>query len=206
MRGQRAVFTYLENLRRHDAPRFIGHNPAGGWMILGLLTLLVVISATGVMQLTRQFFGEEWVELTHEWSANALLVLIPIHVAGVAVSSLLHRENLIKAMIVGWKPARTGDPISASGFRDFIITRLHGLEGLVLLMVCTATAFFYGWQTTSGVVRDLQTAPEAGIAAPPPATQQSRPAAQLTPEMYGPLLSEETRRRLKKKRRWRSRK
>ncbi len=46
---------------------------------------------------------EEYWEELHEDCANFTLLLIGIHVLGVIVSSRLHRENLVKAMLVGYK-------------------------------------------------------------------------------------------------------
>lgn len=52
--------------------------------------------------------GEEFWEEVHEIFVNCALFLIAIHISGVAVSSYLHKENLIKVMITGRKEIRRG--------------------------------------------------------------------------------------------------
>jgi cytochrome b len=103
VRSPRQVLAYLRDVASFKAPRHLGHNPAGGAMILALLAALIGTAVTGYMMTTQAYWGAEWVEQVHEALANGTLVLAGLHVLGVLASSLLHRENLVKAMWTGRK-------------------------------------------------------------------------------------------------------
>lgn len=95
------LFAYVRGLLAGHAPRHLGHNPAGGAMTIAMLAMLVATAATGVLTLQ----GGEAFEELHEAAANAMLVLVIFHLAGVVLSSLLHGENLVTAMLTGRKRA-----------------------------------------------------------------------------------------------------
>jgi cytochrome b len=97
------VLRYLRMLARGKAARHLGHNPAGGAMIVALLAMVALTAASGWLSITDRFWGVAWVEELHEVAAYITLVLVGLHVVGVLVSSLLHGENLVLAMITGRK-------------------------------------------------------------------------------------------------------
>jgi cytochrome b len=99
----RAVITLAE-------PRYIGHNPLGGWMVVALLSMAGAAGLSGWLSVTDRFWGAKWLQELHEGLANTFLLLVAVHVAGVVFTSLRHGENLVRAMITGRKRApRPGD-------------------------------------------------------------------------------------------------
>ena len=72
-------------------------------MIVALLVMLAVTGVTGYMMTTGAYGPTKNIEEIHEVFANLTVGLIAFHVLGVLLSSFTHRENLVKAMITGWK-------------------------------------------------------------------------------------------------------
>lgn len=111
------AWQYLKDTLRLRARRYLGHNPAGGAMIIFLLISLVLTTLTGLAaygasesagplaawlgNLSEQ--SEHAIKEVHEFFANFTLVLVAMHVAGVIFESLVHRENLVRSMIHGYK-------------------------------------------------------------------------------------------------------
>jgi cytochrome b len=99
-----AILAYLGDVARFRARRYLGHNPAGGAMILLLMATVATAGVSGWLSQTDRFFAVAWVEDLHRASANLLIVLIVFHLIGVLLSSLIHGENLVRAMVTGRKP------------------------------------------------------------------------------------------------------
>lgn len=112
--GPSKVMAYLKSLMSGSPQHYIGHNPAGSWVIYGLLTLGLLTGASGYA--TYNELGGDWLEDLHEGAANLMLALVGVHVAGVLVSSLLHRENLVRAMIDGYKRGEASEGIRRAGW------------------------------------------------------------------------------------------
>lgn len=114
---------YLGEIAAGRPRHYLGHNPAGAWMVFVLLGVLGTLGVSGLaLQATVEFEGPlveplRWVNdqavheiaIAHRLAINALYLLVPLHVAGVVLASVQHRENLVLAMITGRKRA-TGFP------------------------------------------------------------------------------------------------
>ncbi len=103
VKSPREVLSYLGDVARFRGRRYLGHNPAGGAMIVALLLMLTGTAATGYMMTTDAYWGSKWVEEVHEVFANLTLGLVVLHVLGVLFASFEHGENLVRAMFTGRK-------------------------------------------------------------------------------------------------------
>jgi cytochrome b len=101
--GPQAIVRYTTDMLHMRAQRYLGHNPAGGAMVIMLLATLTVICISGVMMTTDAFWGVKWVDNLHAAASNTALVLVALHIGGVIFASVEHGENLARAMITGWK-------------------------------------------------------------------------------------------------------
>lgn len=120
VRSPSAALTYLKALFAFRAKHYLGHNPAGGLMIIALMLSLLVASMSGLAIYAVEGFGplaelfhlygiwnDKWLEEMHEFFANFTLLLVFVHLGGVLLGSLLHGENLVRAMFTGTKQSDT---------------------------------------------------------------------------------------------------
>src|SRR5512134_3879854 len=106
--GPGAVKRYLWSIVTFRPEHYVGHNPAGGWAVLALLALGIATALSGYASYND--VGGHWLEELHEGAAGAMLALVFVHIGAVLVSSLLHRENLVRAM---WDGFKVGSPAEA---------------------------------------------------------------------------------------------
>jgi len=108
------TFRYVRDLILFRADRHFGHSPGGGAMVVVLLLFLSATVVTGLVvyggeqqagPLAGMFSKDtgESMEEVHELIANVTLALILAHVAAVILASFVLRENLVRAMVTGYK-------------------------------------------------------------------------------------------------------
>ena len=73
----------------------------------------------------------------HETFFNILLVLVCIHVAGVITDILLTRDNLIAAMITGYKSARNRGDAQPAGAVP-LISAIFAIAAAITVVVVIA--------------------------------------------------------------------
>ncbi|ABL71364.1 MULTISPECIES: cytochrome b/b6 domain-containing protein [Paracoccus] len=119
MRGPAATLVYLGDMLRGRERRHLEHNPAGAAMIVALMVTLSGTALSGWLleqsieearavtfvgeHGSREVRGDKTLKEVHETLANLALVLVALHVGGVALTSWRHRENLPRAMVTGRK-------------------------------------------------------------------------------------------------------
>jgi cytochrome b len=116
LRGPRTIVRYLRGLLRREAGERAGHNPAGAWMVVILLSMLLMQGATGLFTNDEIFntgplYGyvsdamslalTSWHRRLFDW----ILILIAVHIAAIAAHRVFAGHRLVGPMFTGRKPA-----------------------------------------------------------------------------------------------------
>jgi len=144
VRGPKTVAVYLRSLLRGNPEHYVGHNPAGALAIMALLGLTLAVAATGWSVYNE--IGGDFSEELHEAMANIMLALIIVHIAAVLISSRLHHENLILAMLDGYK----------SGSPEQGIRRVWRWLAIVMLIAVLGFWWMQGQMAATGSVLHRQ--------------------------------------------------
>ena len=118
----RDTFEHLRGLLLLRPPHYVGHNPTGALMVFALTGVLIALVVTGLLVLG----GEEKqgplaavigysvgsaAKRVHLWLTILLLAMVACHIVGVVAESVLTHDNLVRAIVTGWKKLPPTAPV-----------------------------------------------------------------------------------------------
>lgn len=114
LRSPVAALRHLRHIRRREPDTEIGHNAAGGWMVLVMLALIGVQTGTGLFSNDdgdtegplMHLVGKErsdWLSHIHYLNFKAIEVVIVLHLTAIVTYAVLKRQNLVGPMLTGKK-------------------------------------------------------------------------------------------------------
>ncbi len=132
-------FRHLAHFARREDDNQVGHNAAGGWMVLVLLGDIAVQLGTGLFSNDdggtegplAHFISKDLGDRITDYHAvnfNILLGLICFHVVTIIAYAVVKRHDLVRPMITGRKrlPGATRQPRMASSLLAFLVLALAG--------------------------------------------------------------------------------
>ncbi|MCX5539628.1 cytochrome b/b6 domain-containing protein [Paraburkholderia sp. CNPSo 3076] len=141
----RKAIEHLRHLWRREPDVQVGHNAAGGWMVLLLLALLLVETLTGLYDNNDIADEGPLSEIVpakianaiaglHAWGWDLLAAAVVLHVCAIAVYALVKGHNLVGPMVSGKKrlPASVCAPARGS---LWLAALLMGLCGVVVALL-----------------------------------------------------------------------
>ena len=121
--GPGAVLEYMRSALFGGGKRHIGHNPGSAIAIFALLALVLALAVTGFMMGQ----GNEAIKEVHEILAWVTVGVVVVHVLGVALHTIRHRENITASMFNGRKHAEPSEAITSA--RPIIAVVFLALSG-----------------------------------------------------------------------------
>ena len=101
------LVAYFRGMFSAGSRRWSGHNPASSWAAVAMVGLGLGLGTTGFLMASSG--GNDTLKEVHELMANAFLVVVLLHVAGVVAHVLRHRDHLPASMVTGRKQALASD-------------------------------------------------------------------------------------------------
>ncbi len=148
LRPWHSVREYAIKLSMFSPPRHIGHNPLGGWMIVGLLVTLALVVFSGLFSYHHSNSGPlaeilgpgpgGAIREVHGVISGLLGFMVGAHVLGTVVHRVVSGENVVKAMWTGDKDIPLGGQEASrqlNGEQDVGLWRAWVLLGISMGLV-----------------------------------------------------------------------
>jgi cytochrome b len=116
MRNPSAIWLYVKQMFSRSGVRSIGHNPAGGLMVILMLVLVAIQAGTGLFTTDAVVWEgpyypsvsestASFLSTVHNWNFNFIIGAVGLHVAAILFYGLYKKQNLVVPMLHGHLPA-----------------------------------------------------------------------------------------------------
>ncbi len=137
-----AALRHLAHFPRREPDAEVGHNAAGGWMVLVLLGLLLAQAVSGLFTYDQIFtygplarqVSEAWRDALSSWhvsAVNLILAAVALHVLAVVLYRVVKGHRLARAMVTGRKDLPEGVAAPRLGSPVLAMALLAASAGLV---------------------------------------------------------------------------
>ncbi len=144
--GPGAALQYVKAVFSGAAPKYAGHNPMGGWVVMLMLLVLGGQAILGLFSnddilfdgpLTYMVSKEASDDMTgyHHLLFNVILAVVALHILAALFYLFVKKDNLIRPMITGWKHR---DQVPSG-------TSVRLVNPIAALLVLAASAGFVWW-------------------------------------------------------------
>ena len=116
IRSPSAIWLYFKGMFNRGSAPSIGHNPAGGLMVLVMLVLMVIQAATGLFTTDAVIWAGPYnpsvsertasiLSTVHYWNFNFIIAAVVLHIAAILFYAFYKQQNPVVPMLLGHKPA-----------------------------------------------------------------------------------------------------
>jgi cytochrome b len=124
------LIDYFIGFLKNSPYRWAGHNPASSWIAIMMFSVTIALGVTGLFMLNGL---KEELEDVHELLANGFLSLVIIHISGIVIHTIRHKDFIGLSMLSGNKNLANNDESSVSN---------RSAVGLIFLLATIGFAFY----------------------------------------------------------------
>jgi cytochrome b len=95
------LVNYFKGIFSGDKKKWAGHNPASSWAAITMMILALGLALTGYLMTSGG--DKEAFEDIHELFANAFIIVVVLHVAGIVLHTIRYQEMIGLSMVDGKK-------------------------------------------------------------------------------------------------------
>ena len=136
-----ALLHYGKDVLSGKGQLWAGHNPASSWAAITMLSLALGLGITGYLMASGS--AGESLEDIHELLANTFIAVVILHIAGVILHTLQHKDALGQSMVTGHK---TGLPAGTPSVSSHPVVAIIA----VLLTLAFAGYLLQNYDATNG--------------------------------------------------------